>query len=88
MIGQIRKSKQNGHCVTEIIDTKCGKAVLETWRKNGKIHRSDGPAFYRPDGNGKKEWYWCGERLNFDEWCKRAGKNDVEMRIKWFGQIA
>jgi hypothetical protein len=36
------------------------------WRVSGKLHREDGPAIEW--GNGRKEWWWQGWRLTFNDW--------------------
>jgi hypothetical protein len=37
------------------------------WLKDGRPHRSDGPAVEQPDGIETKYWYWEGEFLGLDD---------------------
>ena len=40
------------------------KHEIQIWKKNGKLHREDGPAI--TDSNGTKFWYLNGERHRED----------------------
>jgi hypothetical protein len=49
------------------------------WLLNGKLHRTDGPAYEWADG--RKEWWLNGKQVSWREVYRQANDPEIELRI-------
>jgi len=54
----------------------------KVWLLNGKLHRTDGPAVEKP--NGQKEWFINGRRHRADGPAIEHPNGGVEWHFKWW----